>query len=49
MQTNVISIVTNSYPSQSIYNARSFFKININKFPMRKKKSVKNGLALFAE
>ena len=49
MQTNVTNIAASSYPSLSTYSARSFFKININKVPMKKKKSVKSGSVLLAE
>ena len=47
MQTNVTNIVANSYPSLSTFSARFYF-LDKHKVPM-KKKSVTNGLALFAE
>ena len=45
MLANVTNIAANLYPNLST----CFFKVNINKILMKKKKSVKEGLALFAE
>ena len=40
MPTDVTNIVPNSYSSPFTYSARYFFKINVNKVPMKKKRNL---------
>ena len=49
MQTNMTNVVANSYTSLSAQSPKCYFKININKVPLKKRKSVKSGLVFLAE